>query len=193
MLTLLTMLTMLTMMAHYCAPFRHAGHKMPWHHMHHAAISKGFGPKPKKNPARKSIVGSGGGGDDGGGGGGGGGTVRHPFLASHPHFEIAKKQMDGGSGIVTLELDGDLETTRTFVSSLALFSLAESLGGIESLVDHPASMTHASIPRAEREQVGITDGLVRLSVGIEAVEDLLADLDQALARAELPTIPSLHR
>ena len=65
---------MLTMMAHYCAPFRHAGHKMPWHHMHHAAISKGFGPKPKKNPARKSIVGSGGGGDDGGGGGGGGGT-----------------------------------------------------------------------------------------------------------------------
>jgi cystathionine beta-lyase/cystathionine gamma-synthase len=114
--------------------------------------------------------------------------VRHPFLASHPQLETAKKQMDGGSGIVTFELDADLETTRVFVSELALFALAESLGGIESLVDHPASMTHASIPRAEREQVGISDGLVRLSVGIEAVEDLLRDLDQGLLRAGLSSL-----
>jgi cystathionine gamma-synthase len=111
--------------------------------------------------------------------------VRHPFLASHPHVEVARKQMDGGSGIVTIELDGDLDTTVAFVSALSIFALAESLGGIESLVDHPASMTHASIPRAEREKVGISDGLVRLSVGIEAFEDLLADLDQALVKTGL--------
>ena len=111
--------------------------------------------------------------------------VRHPFLASHPHFELAKRQMGGGSGIVTFELSADLETTKDFVSGLSIFALAESLGGIESLADHPASMTHASIPRAEREEVGITDGLIRLSVGIEAVEDLLADLDRALVRAGL--------
>jgi cystathionine beta-lyase/cystathionine gamma-synthase len=111
--------------------------------------------------------------------------VRFPFLASHPQFEIAKRQMSGGAGIVTLQLEADLETTKDFVSGLELFSLAESLGGIESLIDHPASMTHASIPRSEREKVGIFDGLVRLSVGIENVEDLLADIGQALATAGL--------
>ena len=111
--------------------------------------------------------------------------VRFPFLASHPQFEIAKRQMSGGSGIVTLQLEADLETTKDFVSGLELFSLAESLGGIESLIDHPASMTHASIPRSEREKVGIFDGLVRLSIGIENVEDLLSDIDQALKRADL--------
>jgi len=111
--------------------------------------------------------------------------VRFPFLDSHPQFEIAKRQMSGGSGIVTLQLEADLETTKDFVSGLELFSLAESLGGIESLIDHPASMTHASIPRSEREKVGIFDGLVRLSVGIENVEDLLADIGQALTRAGL--------
>lgn len=109
--------------------------------------------------------------------------VRHPFLPSHPQFELAKRQMSGGSGIVTFELDADLETTKTFASSLALFALAESLGGVESLIDHPASMTHASIPRAEREKVGISDGLIRLSVGIEDVSDLMADLEQALRKA----------
>jgi cystathionine gamma-synthase len=109
--------------------------------------------------------------------------ARHPFLPSHPQFELARRQMSGGSGIVTFELDADLETTKTFASSLALFALAESLGGVESLVDHPASMTHASIPRAEREKVGISDGLVRLSVGIENVSDLIADLDQAFRKA----------
>ncbi len=111
--------------------------------------------------------------------------VRHPFLDSHPHVELARRQMRGGSGIVTLELDADLARTTDFVSGLEIFALAESLGGIESLVDHPASMTHASIPRAEREKVGILDGLVRLSVGIEHVEDLAADLDGALRRAGL--------
>ena len=111
--------------------------------------------------------------------------VRHPFLPSHPQHEIAKRQMSGGSGIVTLELDADLATTTEFVAGLELFALAESLGGIESLADHPASMTHASIPRAEREKVGITDGLVRLSVGIEACDDLIRDIDRALSRAGL--------
>jgi len=111
--------------------------------------------------------------------------ARHPFLASHPQVEVAKRQMDGGSGIVTFELDADLETTIRFVSGLEIFALAESLGGIESLIDHPASMTHAAIPRAEREKVGIFDGLVRLSVGIEDVDDLAMDLDQALSKAGL--------
>ena len=112
--------------------------------------------------------------------------VRHPFLASHPQLEVARRQMDGGSGIVTLELEADLETTKAFVSGLELFALAESLGGIESLVDHPASMTHASIPRAEREKVGISDSLIRLSVGIESLEDLHDDLDRSRARVGLP-------
>jgi cystathionine gamma-synthase len=111
--------------------------------------------------------------------------VRHPFLESHPHHELAKRQMSGGSGIVTLLLDAPLEQTIDFVAALEIFALAESLGGIESLADHPASMTHASIPREEREKVGIFDGLIRLSVGIEACTDLIADLDQALERAGL--------
>jgi len=114
--------------------------------------------------------------------------VRFPFLDSHPQAETAKRQMSGGAGIVTLQLDADLETTRDFVSGLDLFALAESLGGIESLIDHPASMTHASIPRVEREKVGIFDGLVRLSVGIENVEDLLADIAQALTGAGLASL-----
>lgn len=109
--------------------------------------------------------------------------VRHPFLESHPQHDVAKAQMDGGSGIVTFELDADLDATVRFVAALRVFALAESLGGIESLADHPASMTHASIPREEREKVGILDGLVRLSVGIETIDDLLADLDQALDAA----------
>jgi cystathionine gamma-lyase len=111
--------------------------------------------------------------------------VRHPFLESHPQFATAQKQMSGGAGIVTLQLAASLEKTIDFVAALEIFALAESLGGIESLVDHPASMTHASIPRAEREKVGIYDGLVRLSVGIEDVSDLIADLDRGLESAGL--------
>ena len=114
--------------------------------------------------------------------------VRHPFLASHPQIEVARRQMSGGSGIVTFELAADLKTTTAFVSGLEVFALAESLGGIESLVDHPASMTHASIPREEREKVGILDGLVRLSVGVEHVDDLLADLDRSLRSAGLSSL-----
>ena len=107
-------------------------------------------------------------------------TVRYPFLPSHPQQELAKKQMRGGSGIVTALFDLPFEQVVKLVSGLKLFALAESLGGIESLVCHPASMTHASIPRAEREAVGITDGLIRFSVGIEDAEDLIADIQNAL-------------
>ena len=107
-------------------------------------------------------------------------TVRYPFLPSHPQHELAKKQMRAGSGIVTALFDLPCEQVIRLVSGLKLFALAESLGGIESLVCHPASMTHASIPKAEREAVGITDGLVRFSVGIEDAGDLIDDIQSAL-------------
>ncbi len=107
--------------------------------------------------------------------------VRYPFLSSHPQHDIAKKQMRGGSGIVTADLGMDLEATKQLLSHLKLFTLAESLGGIESLVCHPASMTHASIPKQVRESVGITDSLVRFSVGIEHVDDLIDDVRAAIS------------
>ncbi len=107
--------------------------------------------------------------------------VLYPMLPSHPQFELAGKQMSGGSGIVTVFIKGDLKETRRFMERTRLFYLAESLGGVESLANHPAIMTHASIPRAKREALGITDNLVRLSVGVENVDDLIADLEQALA------------
>jgi cystathionine gamma-synthase len=107
-------------------------------------------------------------------------TVRHPFLPSHPQHELAKKQMRGGSGIVTAIFDLPFELVVKLVSNLKLFTLAESLGGIESLICHPASMTHVSIPTKEREAVGITDGLVRFSVGIEDAEDLIEDIRNSL-------------
>ncbi|MCB1079387.1 MAG: PLP-dependent transferase, partial [Verrucomicrobiae bacterium] len=107
--------------------------------------------------------------------------VRYPFLPSHPQHEIARRQMSGGSGIVTADFGLSLEETLTFVESLRYFPKAESLGGIESLCCHPASMTHASVPREQREKVGITDSLVRFSVGIESIDDLIADVRAALA------------
>ncbi len=107
-------------------------------------------------------------------------TVRYPFLPSHPQHELAKKQMRGGSGIVTAIFDLPLEQVVKLISNLKLFSLAESLGGVESLICHPASMTHASIPKAEREVVGITDGLVRFSIGIENADDLIDDIQASL-------------
>lgn len=107
-------------------------------------------------------------------------TVRYPFLASHPQHELAKRQMSGGSGIVTVDFGRSLEETLRFVESLRYFPKAESLGGVESLSCHPASMTHASVPKETREAVGITDSLVRFSVGIETITDLIADVDQAL-------------
>ena len=107
-------------------------------------------------------------------------TVRYPFLPSHPQHELAKKQMRGGSGIVTAMFDLPIDQVIKLISNLKLFSLAESLGGIESLICHPASMTHASIPKEEREAVGITDGLVRFSVGIEDAGDLIEDIQTSL-------------
>ena len=107
--------------------------------------------------------------------------VLYPGLDSHPQHELARKQMPGYGGIVTFFINGGLEDARRFLERCAVFSLAESLGGVESLVDHPAIMTHASVPAEERAKLGISDTLIRLSVGIEAVDDLVADLDQALS------------
>jgi cystathionine gamma-lyase len=107
--------------------------------------------------------------------------VIYPGLESHPHHELAKSQMSGFSGMVSVFLEGDLARCRKFLESLKLFTLAESLGGVESLVNHPAIMTHASLPAEKRAELGIEDNFVRLSVGIEDINDLIADLDQALA------------
>ncbi|HPC59108.1 MAG TPA: PLP-dependent aspartate aminotransferase family protein [Verrucomicrobiota bacterium] len=106
--------------------------------------------------------------------------VRHPFLRSHPQYELAKRQMRGGSGLIVIELDCSAEAALVFCRRLRLFTLAESLGGVESLVCHPATMTHASVPAEVRRKVGIGDGLLRLSVGVEDVEDLRSDLEEAL-------------
>jgi len=106
--------------------------------------------------------------------------VYYPGLASHPFHEIAKKQMSGFGGMVTFTFkSGKTEDAIKFLENLKVFTLAESLGGVESLANHPALMTHASIPEDKRKEVGISDDLVRLSVGIEDIEDLLADLEQA--------------
>ncbi len=109
--------------------------------------------------------------------------VRHPFLPSHPQHQLARRQMSAGSGIVTADLGLDLPRSIAFLDRLEWFVRAESLGGVESLVCHPASMTHASVPREVREAVGITDGVVRFSVGIETVDDLLADISRGLEAA----------
>jgi len=106
--------------------------------------------------------------------------VIYPGLPSHPQHELAKQQMRGFGGIITVLIKGGLEETRRMMERCGLFALAESLGGIESLINHPAIMTHASVPEEQRARIGITDNLVRLSVGIEDVEDLIEDLDQAL-------------
>ena len=107
--------------------------------------------------------------------------VIYPGLASHPQHDIAKKQMRGFSGMVSFELEGGLARAKTFVEATRIFTLAESLGGIESLIELPALMTHAAIPAEQRAASGITDGLIRLSVGIEDQEDLLTDLEHAFA------------
>ena len=105
--------------------------------------------------------------------------VLYPGLPSHPQHEIARKQQRGFGAMISFDVD-TLEAARRFLNHVKLCSLAESLGGVETLISHPATMTHASMPPEVREQIGITDGLVRLSVGIEDVEDLIADLDAAL-------------
>ena len=109
--------------------------------------------------------------------------VLYPGLASHPQHDLARRQMRAFGGIISFELESDLAGTVRFLEACALITLGESLGGVESLIENPAIMTHASVPREQRLQVGISDSLVRFSVGIEDVDDLRADLDQALRAA----------
>jgi cystathionine gamma-lyase len=106
--------------------------------------------------------------------------VIYPGLESHPQHELAKTQMRGFGGMITMYLKGGLEESRTMLEHTKLFACAESLGGVESLIEHPAIMTHASVPPKMREQLGISDNLIRLSVGIEDVDDLIADLEHAI-------------
>ena len=105
--------------------------------------------------------------------------VFYPGLPDHPQHELAKRQMKGFGGMLSFDL-GSLDAARKLLNNVRLMALAESLGGVESLISHPASMTHASVPEDRRAAIGITDGLVRISAGIEDVEDLQADLEQAL-------------
>jgi len=107
--------------------------------------------------------------------------VIYPGLKSHPQYALARRQMDGPGGIITIEVKGGLRRARKVLERCHLFALAESLGGVESLVDHPAIMTHASVPAANRRKLGISDGLIRLSVGVEDVRDLREELAAALA------------
>jgi len=106
--------------------------------------------------------------------------VVYPGLESHPQHAVAKKQMKGFGGMITCVVDAPLEEVRTILGKFRVFALAESLGGVESLIEHPAIMTHASIPKDMREKIGIADGLIRLSVGVEHVDDLIADIENAL-------------
>ena len=110
-------------------------------------------------------------------------SVTYPGLASHPSYEIAKKQMSGFSGMISFELTGGILAGKTVMNSVKLAQLAESLGSVETMITHPATMTHAEVPKADLEARGLTDGLVRISVGIEHVDDIIADLDQALDNA----------
>ena len=107
--------------------------------------------------------------------------VIYPGLPSHPQHDLARRQMNGFGGMISVVLGRDLEGTKRVLERTQLFTLAESLGGVESLIEHPAIMTHASIPPGQRAALGISDALIRLSVGVEAVDDLIADLEQALA------------
>lgn len=109
--------------------------------------------------------------------------VFYPGLASHPQHQLACRQMTGFGGMITFEIDGGLEAARRLLEATRLFFLAESLGGVESLIEHPGIMTHASVPAERRREMGISDGLIRISVGIENYDDLVADLDQALDAA----------
>ncbi len=108
--------------------------------------------------------------------------VFYPGLESHPGYETARKQMTGFGGMVSFELREGFEAARSFLRRMKIFAMAESLGGVTSLAEHPATMSHASMPPDYRERVGITDGIIRLSVGLENVDDLIEDLDQALQR-----------
>ena len=106
--------------------------------------------------------------------------VIYPGLANHPQHDLASKQMNGFGGIISMNIKGGLEKSKSFLERTEIFALAESLGGVESLIEHPALMTHASLPKDRREMIGISDGLVRLSVGLESLDDLIEDIEQAL-------------
>ncbi len=106
--------------------------------------------------------------------------VIYPGLSNHPQHELASQQMNGFGGIISMNIKGGLNKSKSFLEKTKIFALAESLGGVESLIEHPALMTHASLPKDRREAIGITDGLVRLSVGLESLDDLVTDIDQAL-------------
>ncbi len=108
--------------------------------------------------------------------------VKYPGLKSHPQYELAKKQMNGPGSMISFEVKGGLKAGKILMDNVHLALLAVSLGGVETLIQHPASMTHSKIPKADREKAHITDGLVRLAIGIEDVEDIIADIDQALAK-----------
>ncbi len=106
--------------------------------------------------------------------------VIYPGLSNHPQHDLASKQMKGYGGIISMNIKGGLEKSKSFLERTKIFALAESLGGVESLIEHPALMTHASLPKDRREMIGISDGLVRLSVGLESLDDLVGDIEQAL-------------
>jgi cystathionine gamma-lyase len=106
--------------------------------------------------------------------------VNYPGLKSHPQHELAKRLMSGFGGMLSFEMKSNLKQVKAFLKRLEIFVLAESLGGVESLIEHPGLMTHANIPKKERMKTGISDALLRVSVGIEDIADLLADLKQAL-------------
>ncbi|MDX1747306.1 MAG: PLP-dependent transferase, partial [Halobacteriales archaeon] len=108
-------------------------------------------------------------------------TVHYPGLPSHPQHDLAARQMDGFGGMLSFEVDADLDGVATFLGSLSSFPLAVSLGGVESLIEHPATMTHSPLIPEDRAALGITDSLLRISVGVENVDDLIADLDTGLA------------
>ncbi|RZM08480.1 MAG: O-succinylhomoserine sulfhydrylase, partial [Pedobacter sp.] len=109
-------------------------------------------------------------------------TVKYPFLASHPQYDIAKKQMSNGGGIVTFELKGGIEAGRSFLNNLEMLSMTNNLGDSRSIASHPASTTHSKLSEAERTAVGITPGLIRVSVGLEHIDDIIADIEQSLGR-----------
>jgi len=106
--------------------------------------------------------------------------VIYPGLTNHPQHDLASKQMKGFGGIISMNIKGGLEKSKSFLERTEIFALAESLGGVESLIEHPALMTHASLSKDRREKIGISDGLVRLSVGLESLDDLIEDIEQAL-------------
>jgi cystathionine gamma-lyase len=109
--------------------------------------------------------------------------VTYPGLESHPQHALAARQMRGFGGMLTFEIEGGLEAARAFLKAVKVFACAESLGGVESLIEHPAIMTHASVPKATRELLGIADGFIRVSCGIEHVDDLVEDLERGFQAA----------